>query len=79
MLEKGSTAAKPAFAKFVGSKRKRKGPAASAVAVESKDTGKIAAMLEMGETVTKKCNKIVDKFPMSESNLAKQQCYGLQN
>ena len=36
-------------------------------------------MLEMGETVTKKCNKIVDKFQTSESNLAKQQCYGLHN
>ena len=36
-------------------------------------------MLEMGETVTKKCNKIVDKFQASESNLVKQQCYGLHN
>ena len=39
----------------------------------------IAEMLQMGEMVTKKCNKMVDKFHMSESNLAKQQCYGLQN
>ena len=78
-LEKSSTAKNPVFAKFVGSKRKRKGPAVSAAAAESKDTGKIAAMLEMGETVTKKCNKIVDKFQTSESNLAKQQCYRLQN
>ena len=52
---------------------------ASAVAVESEDTGKIAEMLVMGEAVTKKCNKIVDKFQTPESNLAKQQCYALQN
>ena len=79
-LEKGSTAKNPVFAEFVGNKRKRKGPVASAVAVESKkEIGKIAAMFEMGETVTKKCNKIVDKFQTSESDLAKQQCYGVHN
>ena len=33
----------------------------------------------MGETVTKKCNKIVNKFQTSESNLGKQQCYRLHN
>ena len=51
----------------------------SAVAVESEDTCKIAETLEMGETVTKKCNKIVGKFQTSESNLAKQQWYAAQN
>ena len=56
-----------------------RGPAANAVAAESKDTGKIAAMLEMWEAVTKKRNKIVDKFQTSKPNLAKQQCYGLNN
>lgn len=69
-FEKDSAAKNPVFAKIVGSKRKRKGPAA-----ESKDTGKIAAMLEMCEAVTKKCSKIVDKFQASKSNFAKQQCY----
>ena len=65
----------------LGRKRdKGKGPAAaSAVAVESEDTGKIAEILEMGEAVTKKCNKIVGKFQTSELNLAKQQWYALQN
>ena len=53
----------------------REGPSS----VESEDTDKIAKMLEMGEVVTKKCNKIVDKFQTSESNLAKQQRYALQN
>ena len=81
MLANSSTFDKPVYAKFVG-KRKRdkvKGPAASAVAVQSQDTGKIAEILEMGETVTKKCNKIVGKFQMPESNLAKQQYYVAQN
>ena len=36
-------------------------------------------MLEMGETVTKKYSMIVGKFQTSESNLAKQQYYGLHN
>ena len=80
MLGKGSTAVKPVFAKLAGKRKRGKGPAAAnAVAAESEDTGKITEMLQMGETVTKKCSKIVDKFQTSESNLATQQCYGLQN
>ena len=79
-LKRGSTYAKPVFVKIVGKRKRGKGPAAAnAVAAESKGTAKIAAMLEIGETVTKKCNKIVDKFQTTESNLAKQQCYGLHN
>ena len=52
---------------------------ASTVAVKSEDTGKIAEMLGLGETVTKKCNEIVGKFQTSESNFAKQQWYAAQN
>ena len=52
---------------------------ASAVAIETEDTRKIAEVLEMGEAVTNKCNKIVGKFQTSESNLAKQHWYALQN
>ena len=73
MLEKGSTYVKPVFAKVVGKRKRGKDPAANAVTAESQDTGKIVEMLEMGETVTKNYNKIVDKFQTSESNLAKQQ------
>ena len=70
MLEKGSTADTPVYAKL---------PSERGCGRKREDTGKIAEMLQMGETVTKKCNKVVDKFHTSESNLAKQQCYGLQN
>ena len=71
MLEKGSTDAMPIVAKVVGKRKRGKGPAVNTVSAEGKDTGKIAEMLEMRETVTKKCNKIADKFQTPESNLAK--------
>ena len=59
--------------------RHRGGCAASAGAVESEDIGKIAEIFEIGETVTKKCNKIVGKVQTPEPNLAKQQHYAAQN
>ena len=68
MLERGSTYAKPVFASLPRSSASasaKRGPAANAVAAESKDTGKIAAVLEMGEVVTKKCNKIIGKSTSS--------------
>ena len=77
MSEKGSTYAKPVVANVAG--KRKHGKAANAVAAESKDTAKIAEMLEMGETFTKKRNKIADKIQTSESKLAKQQCYEQHN